>query len=69
MPKTVKELFETDIDLSEVSVITAILGGFMTCQCDNVESLPEVILNAELVDYELDFDEDEGMVYLEIKCE
>lgn len=69
MPKTVKELFNSDIDLSEVSIITARLGGFMTCQCDNAESLPDVVLNAKLVDYEIIFDEDEDMVYLEIECE
>ena len=68
MPKTVKELFNSDIDLSEVSVITAKFGGFMTCQCDNAESLPDMVLEAELIDYEIVFDDDEGMVYLEIEC-
>ena len=68
MPKTVKELFNSDVDLSEVGVITAKLGGFMTCQCDNAESLPDVVLEAELIDYEIIFDDDEGMVYLEIDC-
>lgn len=69
MPKTVKELFNSDIDLSEVSIITARLSSFMTYQCDNAESLPDVVLNAKLVDYEIIFDDDEGMVYLDIECE
>jgi hypothetical protein len=68
MPKTVKELFNSNIDLSEVSIITAKFDEFMTYQCDNAESLPDVILEAELIDYELDFNADEGEVYLDIIC-
>ena len=66
---TVRELFNSNINLSEVSVITAKFGGFMTCQCDSMESLPDIVLEAKLIDYEIVFDEDEGMVYLEIDCE
>ena len=67
--QTVKEFLDSTVNLSEVTVITAKLGGSTTYQCDNVESLPEAVLNANLVDYELDFDSDEGAVYLDLICE
>ena len=64
---TVKELFDNSINVNDVDVITLHKGDTAT-QCDNVESLTDYY-NDKVVDYEIDFDSDEGVVYLDIIVE
>ena len=64
---TVKELFNNTINVNDVDVIT-LHKGDTTVQCDNTESLADYE-NDKVVDYEIDFDSDEGMVYLDIIVE
>jgi hypothetical protein len=63
---TIKELFETTLTDENVDVITVHYKSTIE-QCDNYESITHknVIVN----DYEIDFDTDEGMVYLDIYAE
>lgn len=64
---TVKELFDNVINVNDVNVITLRKGDIVT-QCDNVESLADYE-NDKVSDYEIDFDSDEGIVYLDIIVE
>lgn len=63
---TIKELFETILNGQDIDVITVHYKS-TTEQCDNYESITHknVIVN----DYEIYYDADEGMVYLEIYAE
>ena len=60
---TIKELFETTLNEQEIDVIT-VHYTFGKVQYDNYESIPFKGLILE--DYEIDYDADEGMVYLDI---
>jgi hypothetical protein len=64
----VKELFEKQIIKDEIDIIT-ITNDFMTQQCDSVDELLDTWLDKKVKDYEIDYDSDEGMVYLTIYCE
>jgi hypothetical protein len=63
---TIKELFETTLNGQDIDVITVHYKS-TTEQCDNYESITHknVIVN----DYEIDYDADESMVYLDIYAE
>ena len=63
---TIKELFETTLNGQDIDLIT-VHYKFTVEQCDNYESITHknVIVN----DYEIDYDADEGMVYLDIYAE
>jgi hypothetical protein len=63
---TIKELFETTLTDEGVDVIT-VHYKHTTEQCDNYGSIThkDIIVG----DYEIDFDADEGMVYLDIYAE
>jgi hypothetical protein len=60
---TIKELFDTTFNEQNIDVIT-IHYPFGKAQYDNYESIPFKGLIIE--DYEVDYDADEGMVYLDI---
>jgi hypothetical protein len=63
---TIKELFETTLNGQDINVIT-VHYPFGKVQYDNGESIP---FQAVIVkDYEIDYDADEGMVYLDIYAE
>ncbi len=64
---TVKELFEKVINANDVNIIT-IRNGTMVQQCDNPESILTTLLDKEVRDYELEFDTDNEVVYLDICC-
>ena len=64
--KTVREVLATDIDTSEVEVIT--IANHEVNQFDNIESIPDNLLEAECIDYEIDYDADMGSVFLNIFC-
>lgn len=63
---TIKELFETTLNGQDIDIITVHYKS-TTEQCDNYESITHknVIVN----DYEIDYDADEGIVYLDIYAE
>lgn len=63
---TIKELFETTLNGQDIDLITVHYKSTVE-QCDNYESITHknVIVN----DYEIDYDADEGMVYLDIYAE
>jgi hypothetical protein len=62
---TIKELFETTLNEQEIDVIT-VHYPFGKEQYDNYESIPFKAVILE--DYEIDYDADEGLVYLDIFC-
>ena len=64
--KTVREVLATDIDTSEVEVITITNRGVN--QFDNIESISDNLLDAKCIDYEIDYDADMGSVFLNIIC-
>ena len=66
--KTVREVLATDIDTSEVEVITISKLNSSTNQFDSIESIPDNLLDAECVDYEIDYDADMSAVFLDIIC-
>jgi hypothetical protein len=63
---TIKELFDTTLNEQDIDVIT-IHYPFGKAQYDNYESIPFKGLIIE--DYEVDYDADESMVYLDIYVE
>jgi len=64
---TVKELFEKAVEPKEIDIII-LHKGSVVCQCDNPESL-EDFYEDTVTDYEIEYDTDEGLVYLDIYCE
>lgn len=67
--KTVRELVAQDIDTTEVDIITIYYDkNIIKSQVDNFESLDDEYLNAEVLDYEIEYDTDFGIVYLDITC-
>ena len=64
---TVKELFEKVINANDVNIIT-IHDDTMVQQCDNPDSILTTFLDKEVRGYELEFDTDNEVVYLDIYC-
>ena len=64
--KTVRELMATDIATAEVDIITVDNNGKLT-QYDSVESLIYCEGDSVVVDYEIEYDSDEGLVYLDLE--
>jgi hypothetical protein len=64
--QTIKEFLDNNVNVNEVDLITIISNEGIVSQYDNVESL-EGISGFEIEDYEIIYDSDEGMVYLEIR--
>ena len=64
--KTVKELMATDIATAEVDIITVANNGKLT-QYDSVDSLVFCEGDSVVVDYEIEYDSDEGLVYLDLE--
>lgn len=60
---TIKELFETTLNGQDIDLITVHYKSTVE-QCDNYESITHK--NVIVSDYEIDYDADEGMVYLDI---
>lgn len=63
--KTVRELMATDIATAEVDIITVNNNGKLT-QYDSVDSLVYCEGDSVVIDYEIEYDADEGLVYLDI---
>lgn len=63
---TIKELFETALNGRDIDVITVHYKSSVE-QCDNYESVTHK--NVIVSDYEIEYDADEGMVYLDIYAE
>lgn len=61
---TIKELFDTTLNEQDIDVITIHYPFGKKAQYDNYESIPFKALTIK--DYEIDYDADEGMVYLAI---
>lgn len=63
---TIKELFDTTLNGQEIDLITVHYKSTVE-QYDNYESITHknVIVN----DFEIVYDADEGLVYLDIECE
>ena len=66
--KTVKELIATNIATAEVDIITVNNNGKLT-QYDSVESLVYCEGDSIVTDYEIEYDSDEGLVYLDLEVE
>jgi hypothetical protein len=65
---TVRNLFNNAINSEEVDIITVHCGSEII-QADSVESETlDKVLDHEVVDYEVQYDADEGIVYLDIYC-
>ena len=64
--QTIKEFLDNSVNVNEVDLITVISNEGIVGQYDSVASI-EDILNLEMSDYEIIYDSDEGMVYLEIR--
>ena len=52
----------------EIDIITIHIG-FMTQQCDSADEIFDFFLDKEVKDYDIEYDSDEGIVYLDIYCE
>lgn len=63
---TIKELFDTTLNEQDIDIITVYYKSTIE-QCDNYESISHK--NVIVDDYEVYYDADEGMVYLEIYAE
>ena len=63
---TIKELFDTTLNGQDIDVITVHYKSTVE-QCDNYESITHK--NVIVDDYEIEYDADEGMVYLDIYAE
>lgn len=63
---TIKELFETTLNGQDIDIITVHYKSTVE-QCDNYESITHK--NVIVDDYEIYYDADEGMVYLDIFAE
>lgn len=63
---TIKELFDTTLNGQEIDLITVHYKSTVE-QYDNYESIihKNIIVN----DFEIVYDADEGLVYLDIECE
>ena len=64
--KTLKELLNTDIDLNEVDVITLHDNGEMIQADSGVSEYLAPYLDREVEDYEIEYDLNEGLVYLDV---
>ena len=64
--KTVKELLNTDIDLDEVVVITLHDNREIVQADSGVSEYLAPYLDIEVDDYEVEYDLNEGLVYLDI---
>lgn len=63
---TIKELFDTVLTADDIDVITVYSKSTVE-QCDNYESITNK--DAIVDNYEIDYDTDMGMVYLDIYAE
>lgn len=64
--KTIAELIDTTINFHEVDIITVKMGDKIIRQYDTVESAVEDSGGMKVKDYEIEYDIDEGLVYLDI---
>lgn len=64
--QTIKEFLDNSVNVNEIDLITVISNEGIVGQYDNVASI-EDISDLEVNDYEIIYDSDEGMVYLEIR--
>lgn len=63
---TIKELFETTLNGQDIDLITVHYKSTVE-QCDNYESITHKNVIAD--DYEIYYDADEGIVYVDIYAE
>lgn len=64
--KTVRELINDDLAFNEIDIITVNNNGKLT-QYDSAESLVYCEGDSVVVDYEIEYDADEGLVYLDLE--
>ena len=64
--KTVRELINDDLSFNEIDIITVNNNGKLT-QYDGVDSLLYCEGDSVVVDYEIEYDSDEGVVYLDLE--
>ena len=64
--KTVRELINDDLAFNEIDIITVNDNGKLT-QYDSAESLIYCEGDSVVVDYEIEYDADEGLVYLDLE--
>ena len=65
---TVNEILNSEVEANGVDIIT-IHCKEKSYQYDSKESVPSTLLSSNSIDYEVEFDSDEGIVYLDICCE
>lgn len=64
--KTVRELMAAGIATAEVDIITVNDNGKLI-QYDSVDSLVYCEGDSVVIDYEVEYDSDEGLVYLDLE--
>ena len=64
--KTVKQLINDDLALNQIDIITVNNNGKLT-QYDSVDSLAYCEGDSVVIDYEIEYDSDEGLVYLDLE--
>ena len=63
---TVRELINDNLVFNQIDIITVNNNGKLT-QYDSTESLAYYEGDSVVVDYELEYDSDEGLVYLDLE--
>ena len=64
--KTVRELINDDLSFNEIDIITVNNNGKLA-QYDSADSLLHCEGDSVVVDYEIEYDADEGLVYLDLE--
>ena len=64
--KTVKQLINDDLVFNQIDIITVNNNGKLT-QYDSAESLVYCEGDSVVIDYEIEYDADEGLVYLDLE--
>ena len=64
--KTVKQLINDDLVFNQIDIITVSNNGKRT-QYDSVDSLVYCEGDSVVIDYEVEYDADEGLVYLDLE--
>lgn len=64
--KTVKELINDDLSFNEIDIIT-VSGNGRLVRYDSVDTLIYCEGGSIVVDYEIEYDSDEGLVYLDLE--
>ena len=64
--KTVRQLINDDLVFNQIDIITVSNNGKLT-QYDSADSLVYCEGDSVVIDYEVEYDTDEGLVYLDLE--